>query len=120
MAVRNTLIAVALAFGAWEASDIPDTGAIAAVFAVLFVACSIWLWRRSSRVAALVLALQFAVEATQAHTWKDASPTGREAGLVMGAAGLAAALVFLARSLRPLRGDIAPHRTATKGGAHDD
>src|SRR5581483_4630469 len=110
MTIRNALIAIAVAFGVWETSDIPDTGAIAAVFAVLFFACSLWLWRRSNRIAALVLALQFAVEATQAHTWKDASPTAKDAAAVLGTAGIAAAAAFLARSLRPLRGS---ERTAS-------
>jgi hypothetical protein len=99
MNVRNASIAIALTFGVWEATDIPDTGAIAAVFAVLFFACSSWLWRRNSRVAAIVLALQFAVEATQAHTWRDASAGAKDAAMVLGTAGAFAAAVFLARSV---------------------
>jgi hypothetical protein len=87
MAIRNALIAIALAFAVWETSDIPDTGTIAAVFALLFFACSLWLWRRNSRIAAVVLALQFTIEATQAHTWKDASPTAKDAALALGTAG---------------------------------
>ncbi len=116
MTIRNALVSIALAFGAWETSDIPDTGAIAAVFAILFFACSVWLWRRSSRIAAVVLALQFTVEATQAHTWKDASPAAKDAALALGTAGVLAATAFLARSLH------AHHRTApaTTGGAHDE
>jgi len=105
MSIRNTLIAIALAFGVWETIDITDTGAIAAIFACLFFACSIWLWRRSSRIAAIVLALQFTVEATQAHTWKDASPTAKDAAMVLGLAGMLAAAAFLTRSLLPLRGN---------------
>ena len=104
MTIRNALIAIALSFGIWETTDIPDTGAIAAIFAVLFFACSLWLWRRNSRIAAIVLALQFAIEATQAHTWNDASPIAKDAAMMLGAAGIAAALAFLARSLRPLTG----------------
>ena len=104
MTIRNALLAVALSFGVWETIDIPDTGAIAAIFALLFFACSLWLWRRNSRIAALVLALQFTIEATQAHTWKDASPTAKYAAMVLGAAGFAAALALLAHSLRALRG----------------
>jgi hypothetical protein len=102
--IRNALIAIALSFGIWETIDIPDTGAIAAVFAVLFFACSMWLWRRNSRIAAIALALQFTIEATQAHTWKDASSTAKAAAMVLGTAGIAAVLAFLARSLRPFRG----------------
>ena len=116
MAIRNALIAIALAFGAWETSDIPDTGLIAAIFAILFFACTLWLWRRNSRIATVVLALQFTIEATQAHTWKDASPMAKEAALALGTAGIIAAAAFLARSLHAL------HRTApaTTGGAHDE
>jgi hypothetical protein len=116
MAMRNAVIAIALAFGAWETSDIPDTGVIAAVFAILFFACSVRLCRRNSRIAAVVLALQFTVEATQAHTWKDASPTVKDAALALGTAGILAATAFLARSLR------VQHRTApaTTGGTLDE
>jgi hypothetical protein len=116
MAIRNALIAIALAFAVWETSDIPDTGTIAAVFALLFFACSLWLWRRNSRIAAVVLALQFTIEATQAHTWKDASPTAKDAALALGTAGILAATAFLARCL------LAQHGTApaTTGGTLDD
>jgi hypothetical protein len=100
MTIRNALLAIALSFGVWETTDIPETGAIAAIFAVLFFATSFWLWRRNSRIAALVLALQFTIEATQAHTWKDASSTAKDAAMVLGTAGLVGALAFLARSLR--------------------
>lgn len=111
MTIRNTLIAIALVFGAWETSDIIDTGAIAAVFALLFFACSVWLWRRSSCIAAIVLGLQFTVEATQAHTWQNASPTAKDAAMVLGTAGIAAAATFLFHSLRP--------RLTTEGGIND-
>ena len=116
MTIRNALIAIALSFGIWETTDIPDTGAIAAVFAVLFFACSLWLWRRNSRIAALVLGLQFTIEATQAHTWKDASPATKEAALVLGTAGIAAAAAFVAHSLARRHGT-AP---AITGGVHDE
>jgi hypothetical protein len=114
--IRNALIAIALSFGIWETIDIPDTGAIAAVFAVLFFACSMWLWRRNSRIAAVVLALQFTIEATQAHTWKAASPATKEAALAFGTSGILVATAFLARSLHAHR-RAAP---ATTEGAHDE
>jgi hypothetical protein len=116
MAIRNTLIAIALAFGVWETRDISDTGAIAAVFAILFFACSLWLWRRNSRIAALVLALQFTIEATQAHTWKDASPTAKDAALALGAAGILTATAFLAHSRHAQHGTAA---ASTGGTLHD-
>ena len=104
MTVRTALIGIALAFGIWETSDISDTGAIAAVFAILFFACSLWLWRRGSRIAAFVLGLQFTVEAKQAHTWQDASTGAKDAAMVLGTAGILAAAAFLVRSFLPLRG----------------
>jgi uncharacterized membrane protein len=103
MNIRNALIAIAVAFGVWEATDIPDTGVPAAVFAVLFFACTVWLWRRGSRISAVILGLLFTVEATQAHTWKDASTTAKDAAMVLGSAGIIAAAGFLVSSVRPLR-----------------
>jgi hypothetical protein len=103
MSIRNALVAIALGFGVWEATDIPDTGAIAAVFAVLFFACSVLVLRRGSRIAAVVLFLQFTVEATQAHTWKDASTFAKDAAMVFGTAGMLVAAAFVVQSLRSLR-----------------
>jgi hypothetical protein len=116
MTIRNALIAVALSFGVWETIDIADTGAFAAVFAVLFFACSLWLWRRNSRIPALILGLQFTIEATQAHTWNDASTVAKDAALALGTTGMVVAAAFLARSLHTLRGSAA----ATTGGAQDE
>ena len=101
MTMRNALLAIALAFAVMETIDIPDTGAPAAVFATLFFACSIWLWRRNSRIAAIILALQFTVEATQAHTWKHASATTKDLSMALGTAGILVAATFLIRALRP-------------------
>ena len=101
MTIRNALLAIALAFGVMETIDIPDTGAPAAVFAALFVVCSMWLWRRNGRIAVIILALQFTVEATQAHTWKNASATTKDLSMALGTAGILAAATFLTRSLRP-------------------
>jgi len=96
MNARNALIAVALAFGGWEAIDVVDTGVPAAVFSVLFLAAAVWLARRSSRLAALLVALLCSVEASQAHTWKDAGQTAKDTAMVLGSAGILAALAFVA------------------------
>src|SRR5579862_2451643 len=101
MTIRNALLAIALAFAIMETIDISDTGAPAAVFATIFFACSIWLWRRNSRIAAIILALQFTVEATQAHTWKHTSATTKDLSMTLGTAGILAAATFLTRSLQP-------------------
>lgn len=111
MNIRNALLGIALAFAVMETIDIPDTGAPAAVFAALFLVCSVWLWRRNSRIAAIILALQFTVEATQAHTWKHASATTKDLSMALGTAGILAAATFLTRSLRP--------RLTTEVGSND-
>jgi hypothetical protein len=63
-----------------------------------------------------VVALQFTIEATQAHTWKDASTAAKDAALALGTAGMVVAAAFLVRSLQTLRDGAA----ATSGGAHDE
>lgn len=98
MDIRIAVIAVAIAFGIWEAIDTADTGAPAAVFSVLFLLCALWLWRRSSRVAALVVGLLCTVEATQAHTWKDAGTVAKDAAMVLGTAGILASVAFILRT----------------------
>jgi hypothetical protein len=99
MNTRTALVAVALAFGVWETSDIPDTKAPAAAFAVLFLVCAAVVWRRCSRVAALCIGLLCTVEATQAHTWKDAGSAAKLAAEVLGSAGIALTAAFLVRPL---------------------
>jgi uncharacterized membrane protein len=94
---RNALLVVALAFGTWETVDIVDTGVPAAVFAVLFLASALWLWRRNTRIAAALIAALCSVEASQAHTWKDAGPAAKDAAMALGSAGILAALTYLVR-----------------------
>ena len=91
MYARHALLAIALVFGVWETTDIPDTGAPALVFAVLFLSCAVWLWRRRGLAAAALIAFGCAVEASQAHTWKNASAFEKLAAEVLGTAGLLAA-----------------------------
>jgi hypothetical protein len=104
MNTRNALLAIALAFGIWEATDIPDTGAPAIVFCIAFLACAAWLWRRRTSIGApIVIALLCTVEASQAHTWKDASAAAKVAAEVLGTAGIAAAALVLVQRLRTAR-----------------
>jgi hypothetical protein len=111
MNTRLALLAVALAFGIWEAIDTLDTGAPAAIFSVLFLGAAVALYRRSSRIAAIVIALLCSVEASQAHTWKDASTVAKDAAMALGSAGILAAGTFVARSLRT------PNPPSLKGAA---
>lgn len=74
---RVALILAGLAFATWETVDIfwISFPAAAAVFAALFLGCTIWFWRRDSVRAALVLTLLFAFEATVAPTLKAMTVT---------------------------------------------
>ena len=67
---RNALILAGLAFATWETIDIflISFPAAAAVFAVLFLAGTLWYWRRHSVRAAVALMLLFAFEAAVAPT----------------------------------------------------
>jgi hypothetical protein len=101
MNTRNLLLAVAAGFTVMETADIPHTGVPAAVFAVVFLACAAWFWRRNSLVAVAVLSVQFLFEVTQAHTWHVGLP--REIfAMVLGTIGLvAAAGVLVRRAVAP-------------------
>jgi uncharacterized membrane protein len=100
MNTRTAVLAVALFFGIWETTDIADTGLPALVFAVLFLGCAAWLWRRRSALAAVVIGLLCTVEATQAHTWKDAGASAKDAAMVVGTAGILASAAYLVRRRR--------------------
>jgi hypothetical protein len=100
---RHALVAVALLFGSWELTDIPDAKGFAAVFAVLFLTCALWLGRRNKAIPVALIAAMCTVEATQAHTWKDASPLAKDAAMVVGSAGIAAAIWWIASCLHRVR-----------------
>jgi hypothetical protein len=101
MNVRIALVAIALTFGVWEATDIPHTGIPAVVFSILFLVSAICLYRLSSRWPAVLIALLCSVEASQAHTWKDAGTFEKDFAMVLGSAGIVVALAFLVLSIRP-------------------
>ena len=103
MNARKVLLAVAFVFAVTEAIDIVDAGIFAAVFAVLYVVCGAWFWRRGSIIAVTVLALEFLVEVTQAHTWKDTSMAVKVYAMVLGAIGLAAVAGVLVGRVRQRR-----------------
>jgi hypothetical protein len=96
---RHALIAVALLFGIWELTDIPDAKGFAAAFAALFLTCAVWLGRRNNAIPVALITAMCTVEATQAHTWKDASPLAKDLAMVVGSAGIAAAIWWLASRL---------------------
>jgi len=96
---RRALILAGLAFAAWETVDIfwISFPLAAAVFAVLFLSCTIWFWRRDSVRAALALMLLFAFEAAAAPTLKAMTVT-KAIDLALALTGIAlAATVLLAR-----------------------
>ena len=94
---RTVLILTGLTFAIWEAVDVfwIDVPAVAAVFAVLFLACTAWFWRRDSLPAALAFVPLFAIEAGTAPTWKHVMTVTKVAGTSLGAIGLLAALAVL-------------------------
>jgi hypothetical protein len=56
------LIAAAIVAGLFEAVSVPSVGAPAAVFAAVFLAAALWIYRRPGRPPAAVLGLAFLVE----------------------------------------------------------
>ena len=99
---RTALILTGLGFGIWEAVDIfwIDVPAVAAVFAVLFLACTTWYWRRDSLRSALAFLPLFAIEAGTAPTWKHVMTVTKVAGFCLGVIGLLAALAAGWQSLQ--------------------
>jgi hypothetical protein len=49
-----------------------------------------WVWRRDSRIAATLVGVLLAFEATQAQTWKGVSGAAKDISMVLGSVGLAA------------------------------
>lgn len=93
---RNGLILAGLAFGTWEFVDIfwISTPAVAAVMAVLFLACTAWYWRRDSLWAAVGLLVLFAFEAAVAPTLKAMTVT-KVFDLALAIVGLVLALTVI-------------------------
>jgi len=91
---RTALILTGLAFGIWEVVDIfwIDVPAVAAVFAVLFLACTAWYWRRDSLPSALAFLPLFAVEAGTAPTLAHVMTVTKVVAFSLGVIGLLAAL----------------------------
>jgi len=99
---RICLILLGLAFGIWEAVDIfwIDVPAVAAVFAVLSLACTAWFWRRDSVRAAAALLVLFAFEAAVAPSLKHVMTVTKVAAFSLGIAGALAAVAVLAVPVR--------------------
>jgi len=94
---RTVLILTGLAFAIWEAVDVfwIDVPVVAAVFAVLFLACTAWFWHRDSLAATLAFVPLFAIEAGTAPTWKHVMTVTKVAGCSLGVIGLLAVLGVL-------------------------
>jgi len=97
MNIRNSVLAIGVAFGIFETVDILDTGIAALAFALLFFGLTVWVWRRESRPAAAVIGVLLAFEATQAQTWKDASLAVKDVAMVGGSIGLALVGAYVLR-----------------------
>jgi hypothetical protein len=105
MISRIGLIVTGLGFGLWEAVDIfrIDVPAVAAVFAAVFLSCTAWFWRRGSAKAVGVLMLFFTFEVAVAPSLKDASAATKVTVIVLGIAGLSAAIGVLVAERRARR-----------------
>jgi hypothetical protein len=97
MNIRNSVLAIGIAFGIFESVDIPHTGVPALVVALLFFGLTAWIWRRDSRSAAVLVGLLLALEATQAQTWKDVSGVVKAIAMVGGSLGLAVVGAYVLR-----------------------
>ena len=97
MISRIALIVTGLAFGLWEAIDIfwIDVPAVAAVFALLFVGCTLWFWRRNSVRAAAALLVLFAFEAVVAPSLKHVMTLTKVGAFTLAIAGVASAIAVL-------------------------
>lgn len=93
MNARIALILTGVAFAVWETVDIfwIDVPAMAALFAVLFLSCAAWYWRRDSLRATGFLLVLFAFEAAVAPTLGAETVTKVAMG-ALAIAGIAAAL----------------------------
>ena len=105
MNARIGLILTGLAFGIWEAVDIfwIDVPAMAAIFAALFLGCTLWFWRRDSVRATVVLMLLFAFEAAAAPSLKHVMTVTKVADFTLALAGVAAAITVLVAEWRARR-----------------
>ena len=102
---RIGLIGLGLAFGIWEAVDIfwIDVPAFAALFAALFLGCTLWFWRRDSVRAAVVLLGLFAFDGAAAPGLKHVMTVTKVADLTLALAGVAAAIAVLVAGRRAKR-----------------
>ncbi|MGZ4354546.1 MAG: hypothetical protein ACXVZ4_13475 [Gaiellaceae bacterium] len=103
MSARAALLLVGAAFGIWEAVDVfwIDTPAVAAVFAVLFLAATARYRRRDSLRAAVALLLLIGFGTAVAPTLRAETVT-KASAVCLGLAGIAAASTVLARRRRAL------------------
>jgi hypothetical protein len=105
MISRIALIVIGLAVGLWEAVDIfwIDVPAVAAVFAALFLCCTLWFWRRDSVRAAVALLVLFAFEAAVAPSLKHVMTLTKVAAFTLALAGVASAVAVLVAGRRAKR-----------------
>ena len=98
---QSLLILAGLAVAIWETVDIfwISAPAVAAVFACLFFACTIWFWRRDSKRAAAALLILFAIEGLAAPFLKNVMLVTRVCAIAIALAltGFALAVVELMR-----------------------
>jgi hypothetical protein len=100
---RTALLLTGLAFATWETVNIfwISFPAAAAVMAALFLASTVWFWRRDSIRATIALALLFAFEGAVAPTL-NALPVTKVADFALALAGITfAVMVIVGRRRNP-------------------
>jgi hypothetical protein len=109
MSSRSALIVTGLAFALWEAVDIfwIDVPAMAAVFASLFFACTLWFWRRNSLPAAMALLVLFVFEGAAAPGLRHVMTVTKVADFTLALAGVASAIGVLVAGRRAKRASAA-------------
>lgn len=106
---RIALVLAGLTFTTWETVDIfwISVPAAAAVFAALFLGCTMWFWRRDSIRAVAALLLLFAFEGAVAPTLKAMTVT-KYTDLALALTGIAlATMVYVTRRRTTTSGPIA-------------
>lgn len=96
--MRKALVVSGLAFGIWEGIDafrieVPE---VAAVFSVLFLACTAWFFRRNSVKPVVVMTVLFGIEAAVAPSLHHVMTITKVAAFALGVVGLASAVAVLA------------------------
>jgi hypothetical protein len=99
---RAALILSGLSFAVWESIDVfwIDFPAAAALFAGLFLGCTLWFWRRNSVRAAMALLVLFAFEAAAVPSFKGVMTVTKVVDVTLSFVGIALAVAVFVTQKR--------------------